>query len=136
MALLLISCQKEETITIDRPVVNIEEDIEVSEWRFHLGDSIFLRDTEGLRSMALSGNHTLLNRELDGIGTANKSIPRGLADDPEGDGYAPQRVYKDYIVAMYHPSTYPDHFITYNWKTGAWIRWDLSDGPDIFRQSE
>ena len=114
-------------------IVGLEE-CDCIAWSFDLGDGQFLTDTPGLRSMALSGSHRLLMKELNG--TIGKRIPAGLEDDPEGDEYADQVQYGDYIVAMYHPITYPDHFITYNWKNGVWIRWELNNGnPLIFRQS-
>ena len=83
--------------------------------------------------MALSGSHDILKQEL--ISTAGGVIPTDICDDFEGDGYASRRTYGDWVVAMYHPTTYPDHFITYNTKTGCWIRWSLGDNPTIFRQS-
>lgn len=106
----------------------------LSPWVFKIGDALILRHTPGLEQMAITGSHSLLNFELCGEGRP-ATIPSGLEDDPEGDGYAGQLQYGDYILAMYHPITYPDHFITYNTKDGSWIRWDLSDGPGIFRQS-
>ena len=114
------------------PYLNIPT---INDWTFKIGDTLVLRNTQGLRTMAYTGSHQTLSDELCNIDTAG-SIPAGLADDPEGDGYAGQRRYENYIIAMYHPSTYPDHFITYNVNDGSWVRWDHSAGPGIFRQSE
>ena len=69
-------------------------------------------------------------------GTNGGNVPNDLCDDPEKDGLASRRTYGNWVVAMYHPTTYPDHFITYNANTGCWIRWELNNGnPLIFRQS-
>ena len=106
----------------------------LSGWNFDIGQGLTLRHTEGLRSMALSGSHGRLDQEFCGIAESAR-IPSGLEDDPEQDGYATQAKYGDYIIAMYHPSTFPDHFITYNTIDGSWIRWELGDRPTIFRQS-
>ena len=109
-----------------------------SDWSFDLGDGQYLVNSPGLTEMALTGSHRLLGQELNG--TTGRRIPNGLNDtyeDNPHEGYASQRVYGNYIVAMYHPRRWaPDHFITYNWKSGAWIRWDLSEGPGIVNQSE
>lgn len=137
---LLTSCSKNE-INPNHPLGVVPSNcvpydgVEfVNDWNFQIGDTFKLRHTPGLRNMALSGSHGILNSELCGIGVP-RQIPPGLEDDPEGDGYAGQLQYHDYIIAMYHPTTYPDHFITYNTIDGSWIRWDLSEGPGIFRQS-
>ena len=135
--LLVMACQKYE-VEQGIPSIYIEMDcpnVEVlSGWSFNLGQGLVLRHTKGLESMALSGSHGRLSQEFCDIEELN-SIPSGLLDDPEGDGYASQRQYGNYIIAMYHPSTYRDHFITYNVVDGSWIRWELGDSPTIFRQS-
>ena len=101
---------------------------------FTLGNGQSLTNTPGLRRMALTGDHSLLRQELNS--TAGGSIPSDLCDDHEKDGLAGRRTYGDWVVAMYHPTTYPDHFITYNRHTGCWIRWELNDGNPIkFRES-
>ena len=124
-------------------VVETGEMVDVSEcqceeWSFDLGDGQYLVNSPGLTEMALTGSHRLLGQELNG--TTGRRIPNGLNDtyeDNPHEGYATQRVYGNYIVAMYHPRSWaPDHFITYNWKSGAWIRWDLSEGPGIVNQSQ
>ena len=99
-----------------------------------LGNGQTLTATPGLERMALTGSHSILMDEL--ISSPGGNIPRDLCDDPEKDGYASRRTYGNWVIAMYHPTTYPDHFITYNAITGCWIRWELNDGnPLIFRQS-
>ena len=108
----------------------------VTEWGegFDLGDGQFLTNTPGLRTMALSGSHRDLRLEVNGTNGGN--VPNDICDDPEKDGLASRRTYGNWVVAMYHPTTYPDHFITYNANTGCWIRWELNNGnPLIFRQS-
>ena len=108
----------------------------IDEWGdgFDLGNGQMLTNTEGLRQMALSGSHSILKQEIDGVNGG--TISEGLCDDPEEDGYAPKRTYGNWVVAMYHPTTWPDHFITYNINTRCWIRWELNGGkPVIFRKS-
>ena len=138
MAMLLFSCQKpeiNEIITVPatstkgecNPVLEIHSD-----WTLNLGvKDVVLRHTEGLITMALSGNITRLNQEFCGLGDSDKRIPPNLGDDVYGVGYAPQLRLGDYVIAMYHPiSEAPDHFITYNWKTGDWVHWNLDGGKD------
>ena len=138
-SVLLSSCEKYE-VDEGIPSIYVERteecpNVEVlSGWSFNIGHMLTLRHTKGLESMALSGSHGRLDQEFCGI-AESASIPAGLGDDPEKDGYATQAQYGDYIIAMYHPSTYPDHFITYNVNDGSWIRWDLGNSPTIFRQS-
>ena len=142
LSMTLIQCEKDQDIT-DRgttiPVAECTDDSPscgISEWGegFDLGDGQFLTNTEGLRRMALSGSHSQLRLEINGTNGGN--VPNDLCDDPEKDGLASRRTYGNWVVAMYHPTTYPDHFITYNANTGCWIRWELNNGnPLVFRKS-
>ena len=142
LSMTLIQCEKDQDIT-DRgttiPVAKCTDDSPscgITEWGegFDLGDGQFLTNTPGLRTMALSGSHRDLRLEVNGTNGGN--VPNDICDDPEKDGLASRRTYGNWVVAMYHPTTYPDHFITYNSNTGCWIRWELNDGnPIIFRKS-
>ena len=136
--LLFVGCTKpeiNETITVPatstkgecNPVLEIHSD-----WTLNLGvKDVVLRHTEGLITMALSGNITRLNQEFCGLGDSEKRIPLNLGDDVYNVGYAPQLRLGDYVIAMYHPiREAPDHFITYNWKTGDWVHWNLDGGVD------
>ena len=100
-----------------------------SDWTFDASGGYILMDTDGLRSMALSGDTGTLNKEFCKTGKYDKRIPPGLDDAPldgrRHEGYASQIVLGNYIVAMYHPTFFRDHFITYNHTDGSWIRWDL-----------
>ena len=138
VALLFLSCQKpeiNEVVTVPAtnnkaecsPVLSIHSD-----WILNLGiKGLELRHTDGLITMAESGNITKLNQEFCGLGGSDKRIPFGLGDDYYDVGYAPQLVLGHYIIAMYHPiGIAPDHFITYNWKTGDWVHWNLNGGLD------
>ena len=138
--MLFLACSKDmPSPDIEIPVnkcVDGSPSCGVSEWGegFDLGDGQFLTNTPGLRTMALSGSHHELRLEVNGTNGGN--IPNDICDDPEKDGFASRRTYGNWVVAMYHPTTYPDHFITYNANTGCWIRWELNNGnPLIFRQS-
>ena len=138
--MLFLACSKDmPSPDIEIPVNKCVDDSPscgVSEWGegFDLEDGQFLTNTEGLRQMALTGSHFILKQELNS--TSGGNIPSGLCDDMEKDGYAGRRTYGNWVVAMYHPTTYPDHFITYNANTGCWIRWELNNGnPLIVRQS-
>ena len=142
MLMILTQCEKDLDTTgtdITIPVAKCTDDSPscgISEWGegFDLEDGQFLTDTPGLRRMALSGSHSQLR--LDVNGTNGGNIPNDICDDPEKDGFASRRTYGNWVVAMYHPTTYPDHFITYNSNTGCWIRWELNNGnPIIFRKS-
>lgn len=111
LAILAVGCVKPPAGPVEpdpQPIVDICKPYEgvdiLSDWTFKIGDTFVLRHTEGLKSMALSGSHSRLNFELCGIGRP-ATIPAGLADDEEGDGYAGQMQYHDYILAMYHPTT-------------------------------
>ena len=137
--MLFLACSKD---AVAPPCKNVgdcqEQRDETGEWSFDLGDGQYLVNSPGLTEMALTGSHRLLGQELNG--TTGRRIPNGLNDtyeDNPHEGYASQRVYGNYIVAMYHPRRWaPDHFITFNWKSGDWIRWDLSEGPGIVNQSD
>ena len=142
--MLFLACDKEpvgfDGTHPDKPETTICGDgspsCNISEWGegFDLGDGQFLTNTPGLRTMALSGSHRDLRLEVNGTNGGN--VPNDICDDPEKDGLASRRTYGNWVVAMYHPTTYPDHFITYNSNTGCWIRWELNDGnPIIFRKS-
>ena len=139
LLVIFAGCQKEDMTTVfvtGNGVAKCRTELDIlSDWVYKIGDTAVLRHTPGLETMALSGNVNPLDDEWCNIGTRTRRIPNNLDDDPEGDGYASQLVLFDYIIAMYHPTTYPDHFITYNWKDGSWIRWDLGNSPTIFRQS-
>ncbi len=136
---MLLSCSKDP---IQRHLISVDgtkkctEYYILSDWSFELGGGLTLLHTDGLESMALSGSHTLLNREFCNIGKSGR-IPTDLGDDIYDLGYAGQMIYGDYIVAMYHPTrAYPDHFITYNHKDGSWIHWKLGNSPKVVIQSD
>ena len=139
VALLFLSCQKpeiNEVVTVPAtnnkaecsPVLSIHSD-----WILNLGiKGLELRHTDGLITMALRGAINKLNQEFCGAGDTNKRVPNDLPDhDFHGVGLAAQLTLGDYIIAMYHPiGIAPDHFITYNWKTGDWVHWNLNGGLD------
>ena len=139
--LYMTSCTKDELviepgffpITKNGVVIDCSNVATLSDWEYSIGDGLLLKHTAGLRSMALSGSVQLLNQEFCGAGGSSQRIPGGLDDDPEQDGYATQINIGNYVIAMYHPSTYPDHFITYNYTNGDWVRWELGDYPTKFR---
>ena len=139
--MLFLACEKEGMLPpgkepISNECIDGSPACSVTEWGegFDLGDGQFLTNTPGLRTMALSGSHHELRLEVNGTNGGN--IPNDICDDPEKDGFASRRTYGNWVVAMYHPTTYPDHFITYNANTGCWIRWELNNGnPLVFRKS-
>ena len=138
---LFLTCSKDEIKTAPNPIDKVtgkcvNDSPTLSNWHFDFGQGFHQRHTQGLRTMARSGNTAVLDSEWCGLGNYSKKIPNGLEDDPEGDGYAGQIVLGDYIVAMYHPRTWPDHFITYNHTNGTWIRWAEGNSPEIFRKSD
>ena len=142
--LLLTACTKPYEISginnysIDGENVRCERTLSYhSPWMFGVGQGIELKHTDGLITMALSGDIVQLNKEFCGIGDSSHRIPFGLGDDVYDVGYAAQLVLGDHVIAMYHPiSEAPDHFITYNYKTGDWIHWNLNGGgnqPNKFK---
>ena len=137
----LVSCNKPDEDLIQRIYVKDNDElvcnqlIEIlTDWTFKIGDTQILRHTPGLESMALSGSHATLNGEWCNLNSSGKKIPTNLGDDIYDAGYASQRVYFDYIIAMYHPlKGADDHFITYNWKDGSWTHWKLGNRPTIIK---
>ena len=92
--------------------------------------------TYAVWQMAVTGATGPLQDEIGG--ERGGQIPGGLGDDPEGDGYASRLTVDGYIIAMYHPNTYPDHFIVYHIDTGNYWRYDLGHNerrcePIVFR---
>ena len=138
--LLFLACSKDEIRRIyisGNGVEKCQVDLTIlSDWTLKVGDVAVLRHTPGLERMALTGSHYELSDEWCNVDTSDKSIPDDLGDDIYNVGLAPQRVYYDYIIAMYHPiPKAPDHFITYNWKDGSWTHWKLGNSPTIIKQS-
>ncbi len=138
-SLTTISCSKEdtpvgETSTLDQATRDVLANCDIprsdSPWSRNLGNGITLRDTGGLMDMALFGRHDLLAKEFcEAVGVKSGSIPSNLGDDPYGQGYAPIRIYGEWLIAMYHPSgpvaNGHDHWIMYRPSDGYWERWDL-----------
>ena len=136
LSLSLTSCKKDDINTSD--CIRYEGITPLNDWSFYVGDSLTILNTSGLRSMAYSGSHTLLQDELCRVGVSpEKRIPSGLGDDFEEVSYASQVQYGRWVIAMYHPTReYPDNFITYNVDDGSWVRWDHSEGPIAILESK
>jgi len=100
-------------------------------------NKLFLRNTTGLRTMAYTGNTNTLRNELECYGYSARSVnilKTGHKSDINQIGFAPQLLIEDeWIVAMFHPNNFPDHFIVYNVNTKEWFRYDHSD-RDIYIQ--
>ncbi len=88
-------------------------------------DKVTLRHTEALRTMARTGGITALRDELcKHSPTSVNILKRGHKSDINNIGFAPQLLVEHYIIAMYHPNHYPDHFIVYDTLTKEWTRWE------------
>ena len=86
---------------------------------------IIIEHTEALRKMARTGNINDLQKQLCKWGTGRVStLKTGHKSDINNIGFAPQLRVENYIIAMYHPNNYPDHFIIYNIDTKDWERWE------------
>lgn len=146
LALLFVftlSCSKDEELAEGVGVVTVVRGVEtcdttgiptVSDWTFPLGNGNFLRHTAGLTEMALTGNHGVLNNEQCNTATHEFRVPTEIRDDHDiyDVGLATQRVYGNFVVAMYHPIPQaPDHFIVYNHTNGDWVHWKLASYPTI-----
>ncbi len=94
------------------------------------GDNkLTLKNTEALRTMARDGNTRPLRNEIRCLyETSNVNIlRRGHKSDINRIGFASQLLVENWIIAMYHPNNYPDHFIVYNVDTKQCFRLDHSD---------
>ena len=90
------------------------------------GNKVILRHTQALRTMARTGNINPLKAELCNYSTkTTRHLKTGHISDINRIGFAPQlEIEGKWIVAMYHPNNYPDHFIIYNLDTKDWERWE------------
>ena len=88
-------------------------------------------NTPGLRAMAYTGNINTLRNELACYGYSSRTVnilKTGHKSDINQIGFAPQLLVEDeWIVAMFHPNNFPDHFIIYNVNTKEWFRYDHSE---------
>ncbi len=120
-------------------VCMITEDL--SDWfrLWAIGGSGFekfrLDHTEALKTMARTGDITHLDDELRCLYSVKRvtTLRTGGPGDINNIGFAPQTLYANqYIVAMYHPNNYPDHFVVYDTVSGDWWRFEestLDQGP-------
>ncbi len=89
------------------------------------GDKIIIQHTQSLRKMARTGNVNDLQKQLCKWNTGRTGyLKTGHKSDINNIGFASQLVVENYIIAMYHPNNYPDHFIIYNMDTKEWVRWE------------
>ena len=135
LSLSLTSCSKPEPLggtidPVDNGIIKCATSTVRSGWTLTLPVNnsgmikLILKHTDALRTMARTGNVTALQDEL-----CNYETQRGvriLTD--QGDinriGFAPQLRVENYVIAMYHPNNYPDHFIVYNIDDGSWTRYE------------
>ena len=132
------SCSK-ETGNFGTPNITNEEQPMVdtiSGWTLALAidgsghDKIILRHTQALRTMARTGSITDLRKEIGG--KRNDILRTGHKSDINNIGFAPQLHVEHYIIAMYHPNNYPDHFIVYNINTKDWTRYEEGGSPTVY----
>ena len=148
LLLLLIGCGKPEVqdVTLDTPdpVTNCIDDIVIEDgWTIQVplqssgSDKLIFRNTPGLRAMAYTGNINTLRNELACYGYSSRTVnilKTGHKSDINQIGFAPQLLIEgEWIVAMYHPNNFPDHFIIYNIDTKEWFRYDHSE-QEIYLQ--
>ncbi len=97
-------------------------------WEMSLdnGDKIIMQHTEAVRKMARTGNTNDLHKQMCNWNPKPTSfLKTGHKSDINRIGFAPQlEVGMRYIIAMYHPNNYPDHFIIYDKETKDWTRWE------------
>ena len=98
---------------------------------------LVLLNSRGLKTMAYTGSVNQLRAELECLEyeTDRVNILRnGHVSDINRIGFASQLLIEnEWLVAMYHPNNFPDHFIIYNVITEEWFRYDHSD-QDIYLQ--
>ena len=140
-SLILTQCEKDEVMSgrdgtrtsITKDVCDSPSTLSDHTWELDLegGDKIILRHTQALRTMARSGNVNDLMRELCNVKTKRTSIlKRGNRPDRNNIGYASQlEVQNRYVISMFHPNNYPDHFLIYDKVTEDWERWE-ENGTD------
>ena len=142
LMILTVQCEKDPASLPDgkAPITELTVDIcndpaTLSDFTWELdlegGDKIILRHTQALRTMARSGNVNDLMRELCNVKTKRTSIlKRGNRPDRNNIGYASQlEVQNRYVISMFHPNNYPDHFLIYDKVTEDWERWE-ENGTD------
>ena len=90
------------------------------------GNKIIMRHTSAVRRMARSGNPNDLRKQLCNYKWKPTSfLKTGHLSDINRIGFAPQTEFEGrWIIAMYHPNNYPDHFIIYDKTTKDWVRWE------------
>lgn len=141
----LVSCNKpDELVTFPQIIKGVECQVtqELSGWSLSLpidgsGDNkVLLKHTEALRTMARTGNTRPLNNELCNYMTQNgvNVLKTGHKSDINRIGFATQLRVEHYIIAMYHPNNYPDHFIIYDELTKEWWRYAEGNSPEIYLQ--
>ena len=141
---LLARCSKENMETIDSvdlmEVCSVTPRIIGSNWVLPLAidgsghDKVILRHTQALRTMARRGNTTPLYNELCEYNRENgvQVLKTGHKSDINRIGFATQLRVEHYIIAMYHPNNYPDHFIIYNELTKDWTRYAEGNSPEVY----
>ena len=93
------------------------------------GDNkLIIKNTNALRTMAYTGAVGPLDTELSCNYSTSRGGPLRLGhkSDVNRIGFASQLKVEHYIIAMYHPNNYPDHFIIYNLNNQEWWRYDHS----------
>ena len=150
--MLVASCTKEDLGTPDQFTTVIDETGRqvtdrhetFSNWTIGLpiagsgSEKVWLTHTAALRRMARTGAVGDLQDEMRdrGYSTGNGGPLRtGHASDINRVGFASQLQVEHYIIAMYHPNNYPDHFIVYNLNDESWTRWEEGNHPMIYLQS-
>ena len=144
MTIVFASCNKDE-YSPNEPIVKptthscgTQKIISDFIWDLDFGvNKIIIEHTDALRTMARTGNINPLQKQLCNWSTSRVSILQtGHISDINNVGFAPQLRVENYIIAMYHPNNYPDHFIIYNIDTKAWVRWEENGkNPKIISQS-
>ena len=90
------------------------------------GDKIIMTHTTAVRRMARTGAPGDLRKQLCNYKWKPTSyLKTGHKSDINNIGFATQTEFEGrWIIAMYHPNNYPDHFIIYDKDTKDWVRWE------------
>ena len=148
--MFFINCSKPDTTRGSHTVIDPSGMVlatassTISNWILQLpidgsgSEKVILLHTPALRTMARSGNVNPLREEMDARGyntSTGGPLRRGHVSDYNNIGFAQQLQVEHYIIAMYHPDNYPDHFIVYNLNDESWTRWEEGNHPMVHIQS-
>ena len=135
-SLILTQCEKDEVTndrdgtrtSITKDVCDSPSTLSDHTWELDLegGNKLILRHTRALRTMARTGSVNDLMSELCRVKTKRTGILRtGNAADVNNIGYASQlEIENRWVISMFHPNNYPDHFLIYDKVSEDWERWE------------